>query len=136
MSPFIQSAILVISYGIFSASAEFNLHLLHVNDIHSRQSFPRLKATSAFHEHFGWNSLLRIFFFHQILQKNVGFLKIFKTVLFFFSESTLLLSASWVVLQSIFLKKSHLLSFLMKKRKFSKNHFCQKVGKTDRSPSA
>jgi len=36
MSPFIQSAILVISYGIFSASAEFNLHLLHVNDIHSR----------------------------------------------------------------------------------------------------
>ena len=36
MSPFIQSMILVISYGIFSTSAEFNLHLLHVNDIHSR----------------------------------------------------------------------------------------------------
>jgi 2',3'-cyclic-nucleotide 2'-phosphodiesterase (5'-nucleotidase family) len=36
MAPFFQSVILVITFCIFSTSADFNLHLLHTNDIHSR----------------------------------------------------------------------------------------------------
>jgi hypothetical protein len=49
-------------------------------------------------------------------------LKKFQTTILFSSESTLLLSAAWVVLQSkqsifkgIFSRKANLLSFLMKK---------------------
>ena len=38
--------------------------------------------------------------------------------------------------KGFFTRKANLLSFLMKKRKFSKDHFSQKVRETDRSPSA
>jgi hypothetical protein len=76
------------------------------------------------------------------MSKSWLFLKKFQTSLLFSSESTLLLSAAWVVLQSkkacfkgFFSRKANLLSFLIKKRKISKHHFSQKVRETDRLPS-
>jgi len=61
----------------------------------------------------------------------------------FSSESTLLLSAAWVVLQSkqsmfqrIFFKKSQFIVIFEEKGKFSKHHFSLKVPEMDRLPSA
>ena len=106
------------------------------------QSFPRLKATSAFHRAFGWNCVLRISFFNRNYKKWL-YLKNFQTSNLFSSESTLLLSAAWVVLQSkqsmfqrIFLKESQFIVISNEKGKFSKHHFTQKVRETDHSPSA
>jgi hypothetical protein len=77
------------------------------------------------------------------MSKSWLFLKIFQTSLLFSSESALLLSAAWVVLQSkqsmfqrIFFKKSQFIIISDEKRKFSKHHFSQKVRETDRLPSA
>ena len=60
------------------------------------------------------------------------FLKKFQTGLLFFSESTLLLLADWVVLRSkqsmfqrIFLKKIQFIVISDEKRQFSKHHFSQ-----------
>ena len=71
------------------------------------------------------------------------FMKNFQTSLLFSSESTLLLSAAWVVLQSkqgmfqrIFLKKSQFIVISDEKRQLSKHHFSQKVRKMDRSQTA
>ena len=71
------------------------------------------------------------------------YLKNFQTSNLFSSESTLLLSAAWVVLQSkqsmfqrIFLKKSQFIVISDEKRQFSKHHFSQKVCETDRSQTA
>ena len=66
------------------------------------------------------------------MSKSWLFLKNFQTSLLFSSESTLLLSAAWVVLQSkqsmfqrIFLKKSQFIVISDEKRQFSKHHFSQ-----------
>ena len=76
------------------------------------------------------------------MTKSWLFLKNVQTSLLFSSESTLLLSAAWVVLQSkqsmfqrIFLKKSQFIVISDEKRKFSKHYFSQKVRETDRLTS-
>jgi hypothetical protein len=77
------------------------------------------------------------------MTKSWLFLKFFQTSLLFSSESTLLLSAAWVVLQSkqsmfqrIFLKRSQFTVISDEKRQFSKHRFSQKVRETDRLQSA
>jgi hypothetical protein len=77
------------------------------------------------------------------MTKTGVFLKKFQTSLLFSSESTLLLSAAWIVFQSkqsmfqrIFLKKSQFIVITDEKRQFSKNHFSQKVRAMDRSQTA
>jgi hypothetical protein len=66
------------------------------------------------------------------MTKSWLFLKFFQTSLLVFSENTLLLSVSWVVLlskqsmfQRIFLKKSQFIVIYDEKRQFSKHHFSQ-----------
>ena len=82
------------------------------------------------------------FLFSSEITKKWLFLKKFQTSVLFSSESTLLLSAAWVVLQSkqsmfqrIFFKKSQFIVISDEKRKFSKHYFSQKVRGTDRLPS-
>ena len=83
------------------------------------------------------------FLFSSEMSKSGLFLRNFQTILLFSSESTLLLSAAWVVLQSkqsmfqrIFFKKSQFIVISDEKRKFSKYHFSQKVRETHQLPSA
>ena len=77
------------------------------------------------------------------MTKSWLFLEIFQTSLLFSSESTLLFSAAWVVLQSkqsmfqkIVLKKSQFIVISDEKRQFLKHHFSQKVQETGRSQTA
>ena len=76
------------------------------------------------------------------MSKSWLFLKKFQTSLLFSSESTLLLLAAWVVLQSKqsmfqrnFFKKSQFIVISDDKSKFSNHHFSQKVRETDHLPS-
>ena len=77
------------------------------------------------------------------MTKSWLFLENFQTSLLFSSESTLLLSAAWVVLQGkqsmfqrIFLKKSQFIVISGEKRQFSKHQLNQKVREMDRSQTA
>ena len=66
----------------------------------SHQTIRRLKATGTFHKLFGSNGVLRIFFFHQKLQKNDCFWKIFKPAFLEF-KFRVILNLHWIPFHSV-----------------------------------
>ena len=91
----------------------------------------------------GWNGVLRIVFFHQKWQW-IGFSweKTFERCFVYFATLPKQVTTIKCFQKKTkdwfenFSKTAHFLTFLMKKRKFWKHHFSQKVRETYRLPSA